>query len=174
MISQHTVVLKSVPCSCEVNLLLVCLCSPLQLAPRSGPQSLCSPPPLSSSPGARPRWPACWLATLLREPWWAGRWTAHRWQRESWAAQRRGREDATAAAAPWVWAGSVGWKDSCTPAGSSITTATRSGPSSGAGARARGAAWSPGRELCVGGAGGTRQMDLHCFDACRVNLSFVR
>lgn len=150
----------SVSCSAvcptvEVNLLLVCLCSPLQLAPWSDPQSLCFPPPLSSSLRARPRWPACWPATLLREPWWAGRWTAQRWQRGSWPAQRRRRADVTAAAAPWVWARRAGWKESCTPARSSIMTTARSSPSAGASVRARGAGWSPGQELCVGGAGGT-------------------
>lgn len=139
----------------EVNLLLVCLCSPLQLAPWSGPQSLCFPPPLSSSLGARPRWPAWWAATLLREPWWAGRWTVQRWQRGSWPAQRRRRVDATAAAAPWAWARSAGWKESCTPARSSIMATARPSPSAGASVRARGAGWSPGQELCVGGAGGT-------------------
>lgn len=139
----------------EVNLLLVCLCSPLQLAPRSGPQSLCFPPPLSSSPGARPRWPACWPATLLWEPWWAGRWTVNRWQRGSWAAQRRRRADATAAAAPWAWARRAGCKESGTPARSSIKATARPRTSTGASVRARGAGWSPGQELCLGGAGGT-------------------
>ena len=141
----------------EVNQLLVCLLSPLQLAPWSGPPSLCFPPPLSSSPGARPRWPACWPATLLRELRCAGRWTVRRWQRGSWAARRRRGADATAAAAPWAWAGSAGWKESCTPAGSSIMTTARLGPSAGAGVKPRGAGWGPGQELCVGGAGGT-----HC------------
>lgn len=139
----------------DVNLLLVCLCSPLQLAPRSDPQSLCFPPPLSSSLGARPRWPACWAATLLRESRWAGRWTVQRWQRGSWPAQRKRRADATAAAAPWVWPGSAGWKESCTPARSSITATARPSPSTGASVRPRGAGRSPGQELCVGGAGGT-------------------
>lgn len=122
-------------------------CSPLQLAPTSGPQSLCFPPPLSSSPGARPRWPACWAATLLREPWWAGRWTVHRWQRGCWAARRRRRADATAAAAPWAWTWSAGWKESSTPARSSTLATARPRPSTGASVRARGAGWSPAQLL---------------------------
>lgn len=129
----------------------VCLCSPLQPAPWPDPQSLCSPPPLSSSLGTRPRWPACWPSTLLREPWWAGRWTVRRWQRGSWPPQRRRRAEATAASAPWPWARRAGWKERSTPARSTIMTTFRASPSTGASVKARGAAWGPAQERCVWG-----------------------
>lgn len=145
----------SVSCwaAAHVDLLLVCLCSFLQPAPWSGPPCLCCPPPLSSSRGARPRWPACWAATLLREPRWRGRWTVRRWRRASWAARRRRRADATAAAAPWAWARSAGWEERCTPARCSTMTTARWSSSSGASVRARrpDGWWGAGGD---GGAGG--------------------
>ena len=145
----------------------VCLCSPLQPAPRPDPQSLCSLPPLSSSLGAPPRWPACWPSALLREPRWAGRWTAPRWRRGCWPPWRRRRAEATAASAPWPWAGRGGCQERCTPARSNIMTTFGARPLPGASVKARGAAGSPAQELCVWGeqeedACCSDQSDLQC------------